>query len=122
MIQQISIKPNYPNQITNFTANYQNITLNLFWVGYSKNPENQQEYINYYCNPRFYANIFVNNVEIVTSKPVVDKTPINVYPTTFSGYIVAYNKTGNIDPTLENIGVTVFLYYIDNLNELENIK
>lgn len=121
MLQKITVTSNYPNQLINFTANGQNITLELFWRGFINLPTDEQDYIDTYEPPSFYANIYLNNVLLVTGANVIDRTAINLYPSDLNGYIMSVDSTGNNNPDLENLGITVFIYYMDNLNELTEL-
>lgn len=121
MIQQITITPNYPNQKIGFIANKQNITLNLYFRGYLGLPDITQDFINTYAPPGFYADIYLNNALIIAGSPVIDRKPINLYPSNFKGYITSVDSQGNNNPNLENLGQTVLLYYLDDLTELNNL-
>lgn len=121
MIQQINVRPNYPNQSLKFTANNQNISLNLYFRGYVNLPDLEQEFINKYAPPNFFADIFLSTQAIIQGEIIVDRTPINLYPSDLIGYLISVDTRGNSNPTLINLGVTVFFYYIDNLDELTNL-
>lgn len=123
MIQAIKVSPNYPNQTVNFTARGQNISLILQFTGYQNEDSYYEDVLNDYAPPQFYASIFISNVPIIQDTAIVNLSPINTYPSTMNGYIVSYDTTNqDNNPTIDNIGVTVLFYYIDNLSEIDNIK
>ncbi len=113
-----NITPNYPNQQVLFTANNQNFTLNLYWRGYQNAPPVNQAFINTYAVPAFFADIYLNNKLIIAGTPVIDRTPINLYPSVMTGYILSVDTSGNANPNLENLGKTVFMYFLNSLVEL----
>lgn len=121
MIQQIIVTSLYPNQSINFIANNQNITLNLYWLGFINQESAAQTLTDTYAIPQFYGDIYLGNTAIITGIPVIDRTPINLYTSDFVGYIVSVDTEGDSNPSLTNLGVTVFLYYIDTLAELANL-
>jgi|GEM_PF-6282949 hypothetical protein len=121
MIQQISVTKNYPNQQITFNALGQNITLNLYFRGYIGLPPITQSFINTYAPPKFYADIYLNNTLIIAGTLVIDRTPINLYPSNLVGYIVSVDSNGNDDPDLENLGVTANLYFVTTLAEIADI-
>ena len=122
MIQKIKVTANYPNQSINFFANNQNFTLILRWTGYLNEGDYYDSFLYDYARPQFFGSIFLNNVAIIQSTNVINKTPINAYASAINGYIVAVDISGNNEnPSLDNIGVTVFFYYIDQLSEINNI-
>lgn len=120
MIQLIKLTPNYPNQIVNFVANNQNFTLNLRFIGYTNLESEPQAYINKYAPPLFFASITCNNVIIVSNAPVINRQLINQYPSSMNGYLVAVNA-GEDNPNIENLGVTCFFYYVDDIAEIDNL-
>lgn len=118
MIQQINVTNNYPNQSISFNANQQNITLNLYLVGYLNEQEPYQTTLNIYAPPAFFADIFLDDIPIITGTSVIDRTPINLYPSSFNGFIVPIALTGDENVTIETMGTNVEFFYTDNLKEL----
>lgn len=119
MIKIINITPNYPSQQLNFQTPTQNITIYLNWHGYLNRPDAEQLYIDTYSKPQFFASIYVGNLPVFFNLPVVNRQPINQYPSRLNGWVVA---VGDESPTLENLGITTQLYWIDDLSELDNIQ
>ena len=117
MIQQIKVRPNYPKQTITFSANNQNFTLNMYWTGYQSNTG----IINNYMIPAYFDDLFLGPETIITGTPVIDRTPINIYGSNINGYIMTVDSQGNSNPNLDNFGDTVFLYYLDNLSELDSL-
>ena len=122
MIIPINVSAQNSNQQVSFFANNQNFTLNLYWRGYINQPESQQEFINTYATPQFYADIYINNAPVVNGAPVINKQVINQYPNSMVGYIVAVDLLTGDNPSLTSLGVTSFLYYVDDLSEIERIS
>ena len=121
-MQLIKVTQKYPNQSISFTASRQNITLNLYWRGYQGLASIEQDYINYYAQPNFFADIFVGSSAIIEGQTVINKQPINQYPSDFIGYIASIDTSGNNEnPSLTNLGVTVFLYYLDDLTQITGL-
>ena len=98
---------NSPNQTINFVANKQNFTLNLYWRGYVDLPGDEQDFLNTYAVPQYFADIFLNNVLIIAGTPVIDRIPINVYPSLINGYLVSIDSLGNDNPNLETMGIQI---------------
>jgi hypothetical protein len=122
MIQSIRVTPNYSVQSIVFFANNQNFTLLLNWTGYINENTVTQTFLDSYAKPQFFASIYLNNEAIIKNTPIVNSKPINLYTSRINGYIVAVDISGaNENPTLANIGVTVFFYYVSSLAEITNI-
>jgi hypothetical protein len=115
---KINITSQYPNQTVSFFADGQNFTLNINWRGYIGLPKEKQAYIDTYVPPCFYADIYIGNVSIFKSLPIVTGQSINQYPSSMVGHIMAINSVDNTNPNLNNLGITVQLYYVTTLGEI----
>lgn len=107
---ELAVIPNYPNQRLSYFLDNQAITLVLSWRGYTGLPELEQEFINTYAKPTFYADFYIANKLIVAGMQCIDKQYINQYPSALVGKFIFINEDG-ASPNLSNIGVTSKLYY-----------
>lgn len=123
MIKNIPIKQaGYPNQQLNVNASGQSIVVNLKWLGYVNQGVEFQDYIDTYAPPSYYVSITCNNNAVINNNIMSLNTALNPYPSEYmGGYIVAINFDGEDSPSLDNLGTSVFLFYVDDLSEIANI-
>lgn len=122
MLQKINVNAQNPNQQVNFNANNQNFTLNLYWQGYINLPTIEQDFINTYALPNYYADIYLGGEAIIIGALVIDRTSINQYPSNMNGYIMSVDSIGNDNLTIQTLGISNFMYYLDNLSELSQLE
>lgn len=122
MIQLINIKPNNANQTVSFSANNQQFTLNIYMRGYISGSDADMQFQSQYAPITFYCDIYLNNTLIFGGMPIINQQPINQYASNIVGYIAGIDLTNNdLQPTIDSLGVTYQLFYVDDLANISDI-
>ena len=94
-MEKILIIQNKANQIVNFNIESISFTLRI-----------------YLRNNIFYADLYQDKNEVILGVPLIQNTPINIYPQqVLNGYLYTIISDNSDVVTLDNIGVTANIFY-----------